>query len=133
LPFRSNIFDLILCINALEFVSDADKTMEELKRVLIPGGTLLMGICNKYSLWGLVKFLGKPFRREDPFFKGKFYTVEDITKLVNGAGFSIERIESEIYFPPTNIKVIALNFEKFARRYLRMFPGMFIISLRKKI
>lgn len=133
LPFRSNLFDLILCLNALEFVSDTEKAIKELKRVLIPGGTLLIGVCNKYSLWGLVKLLGKPFRRKDPFFNGNFFSIQEAMELANDAGLFVERIEKEIFFPPVNNKAIALNYEKFARNYLKRFPGIFIISLRKKL
>lgn len=38
LRFKDNTFDLIICGNALSFVSDKSKTIEELKRVLKPNG-----------------------------------------------------------------------------------------------
>lgn len=38
LRFKDNTFDLIICGNALSFVSDKSKAIEELKRVLKPNG-----------------------------------------------------------------------------------------------
>lgn len=39
LPFENNSFDLILCNHVLEHISDDTKAMQELYRILKPGGT----------------------------------------------------------------------------------------------
>jgi len=50
LPFKDNIFDLILCINVLEHVMDIDKALRELHRVLKEGGVLLVVVVNRESI-----------------------------------------------------------------------------------
>ncbi len=42
LPFQENTFDAVTCIEALEFVPDPMHVLEELVRVLRPGGVLLL-------------------------------------------------------------------------------------------
>ena len=42
LPFNAGVFDAVCCIEALEFVTHADRALEELIRVLRPGGVMLL-------------------------------------------------------------------------------------------
>ncbi len=42
LPFRENTFDAVTCIEALEFMPDPPRVLDELIRVLRPGGVLLI-------------------------------------------------------------------------------------------
>jgi ubiquinone/menaquinone biosynthesis C-methylase UbiE len=57
LPFRSESFDAVYCVEALEHVPDTDTAISEMTRVLKPGGTLL--VIDK-SLIGLDPGLGLP-------------------------------------------------------------------------
>ncbi len=131
LPFRSNFFKLIICLNVIEFVSGRERAIRELKRVLAPDGVLLLGVCNKNSIWGLIKKIAKSFRKKDPFFKGYFFSRSDLIDLANQAGLELEQIREEIYFPPINNKRLALFSEKIGRKYLKRFPGLLIAYLKK--
>lgn len=42
LPFEDNTFDAVSCLEALEFMPDPEQVLEELVRVLRPGGVLLL-------------------------------------------------------------------------------------------
>jgi SAM-dependent methyltransferase len=42
LPFRNGAFDGVVCLDYLEHVDDDDGTLAEIRRVLKPGGTLLL-------------------------------------------------------------------------------------------
>ena len=44
LPFPENFFDGILCLSVLEFVSDIEKAISEMKRVTKPGATIIIGV-----------------------------------------------------------------------------------------
>ena len=50
LPFRSNSFDKVICKGALDHFLSPDKTMEEIARVLKPGGEAIIAIANMESL-----------------------------------------------------------------------------------
>jgi len=131
LPFPSNFFRLIICFNVIEFVSSREKAIGELKRVLAPDGVLLLGVCNKNSIWGLLKVIGKPFRKNDPFFKGSFFSRSDLIELAYKTGFRLEQMKEEIYFPPIQNTSLAIFCEKIGRKYFKRFPGCLITCLKK--
>jgi ubiquinone/menaquinone biosynthesis C-methylase UbiE len=131
LPFPSNFFKLIICLNVIEFVPGGAKAVEEMKRVLAPGGVLVLGVCNKKSLWGLLKGIGKPFRKSDPFFAGSFYSKDDLLSLARQTGFKVDEIKGAIYFPPIKNASLAILCEKVGRRFLKGFPGCLIASMKK--
>ncbi|KAF5052826.1 Methyltransferase domain protein [anaerobic digester metagenome] len=43
LPYQDGIMNLIICINVLDHVTDLEKCLSEISRVLAPGGFLLIG------------------------------------------------------------------------------------------
>ncbi len=44
LPFEDNSFDIVYCSHVLEHVNDEEQSLREMKRVLKPGGTLLLSM-----------------------------------------------------------------------------------------
>jgi len=44
LPYDSNSFDVVFCSHVLEHVTSESKTLDEIKRVLKPDGTLIIGM-----------------------------------------------------------------------------------------
>lgn len=56
LPFRDNEFDLVWCAEVIEHLADPGFTINECRRVLRPGGTLMMTTPNR-GFW-LFRFLG---------------------------------------------------------------------------
>jgi len=122
----------VTCLNVLEFVRSRKQAIKELKKVLAPDGILILGVCNKNSIWGLQKLVGKRFRGNDPFFNGTFFTKCDIVDLAEQEGFKLEQIVEEIYFPPIKNTAVAKLFETIAKRLFKSFPGIFIASMKKK-
>lgn len=51
LPLRDASFDVVFCIETLEHVADERQTLRELRRVLRPGGVLVLTIPNKWYLF----------------------------------------------------------------------------------
>jgi SAM-dependent methyltransferase len=47
IPFGDDVFDLVVCFEAIEHVRDAERGLHELARVLAPGGTLAISTPNR--------------------------------------------------------------------------------------
>ena len=57
LPFADNTFDLVYSWGVLHHIPDMQKSIDEVYRVLKPGGKIAIMIYNKYSLVGLQLYL----------------------------------------------------------------------------
>ncbi|MFN3179539.1 MAG: class I SAM-dependent methyltransferase, partial [Thermus sp.] len=81
LPFPETSFDVVLLFTVLEFVEDVEKTLSEARRVLKPGGRLLVGILEALSPWAaLYRRLGE--RGVLPWTQARFLTREDLKDLL---------------------------------------------------
>lgn len=80
LDFAANQFDSILCTQVLEHVFEHDKMMQEVNRVLKPGGTVILTVPFAWEL------------HEEPydFFR---YTKHALKELFERNGFEIEYIK----------------------------------------
>jgi SAM-dependent methyltransferase len=88
LSFPDNFFDKIISFNVIEHISGQDSVMKELKRVLKPNGTIIMGTNDKDSIsWRIFAFfIGDPTHvkefNEKGFvsFVGQFFGVVEHAK-----------------------------------------------------
>lgn len=107
LPLRPDEFDVVFCIETLEHVSDEAATLSEIRRVLRPGGQLLMTIPNKWYIFethGLRPSWLKGSNRY-PFASwlpaaihrrvsnARIYRVGDIERLLRAAAFMDVKID----------------------------------------
>jgi ubiquinone/menaquinone biosynthesis C-methylase UbiE len=93
LPFADNSYSTIASVTMLEFIEDVNKVLDEFRRVLKPGGTLLLGCLNELSELGKNK-------KNDPIFKdAHFFTPSEIKKLL--MQFGHPKISFGVYFSPT--------------------------------
>jgi len=103
LPFGDGEFDLVLCSQVIEHVVDAPAAVRELARVLQQGGTLIISTDNARNVVsrvlnaprnGVVRLLGLRGRRGRIESPATPYTPERFRALVEGAGLSVERLET---------------------------------------
>lgn len=97
LPFESDFFDTIVAISSMEFVSDLDKSCEEIHRVLKPEGKLIIVTPGHSSVvdFGLRLLTGNDARKDfgnrrqalTPTL-GKYF-VPDVQKIVPPIGVGI--------------------------------------------
>jgi len=85
LPFPSAVFNYALLVTTICFVDDILATLREAKRVLKPGGKLVMGFIDRESA------LGQDYvahREENVFYRSAtFYSAAEVGTLLEETGF----------------------------------------------
>ncbi len=90
LPFANDAFDLVWCGETLEHVVDVGLLLSEARRVLAPGGLLLITTPNQPRLLVAAEALaGRPLeRRLDPRADHlRFFTARTLARALASAGF----------------------------------------------
>lgn len=80
IPYESDRFDLVLCIEVLEHVDKDEVAISEIARVLRPGGALILSL--PYRHWFPYYFTAMGHLRH--------YTRSDVARLLDRAGLSLE-------------------------------------------
>ena len=81
IPFDNNYFDIILCNHVLEHIKDDQHALQEMGRILAPGGMLVLGIPNEGSKWWQLAYDLETNLREITDHV-HFYTAEKINRLL---------------------------------------------------
>jgi SAM-dependent methyltransferase len=82
LPFPEDHFDLVLATDVLEHIDEPDAAVAELRRVLRPGGTLIVTVPAFESLWGLQDDVSHHRRR---------YRKDELVAQLRAVGFTVAR------------------------------------------
>jgi len=104
LPFISGSFDCVICSEVLEHLSEPEKSVREMHRLLRDRGYLVVTVPNWMSLYGVARKLGEILIRKSlragnqPI--DSWFTPNKIKKMI-GRFFTIEEILGIWYFPPT--------------------------------
>jgi len=105
LPFKDKIFDKIVMSEVAEHLPNDVKGLKEVRRVLKPGGTLVLTVpnANYPFLWDPVNWILEHLFRthvKSGFWAGiwsqhrRLYKPAEIKKVVEGAGFKIKTVEA---------------------------------------
>ncbi len=100
LPFEKNYFDVIYTSDVLGHVKDVPGWLEELNRVLKPGGALSMFTESKLGRHAYVRnYLMKRGLNVDPHaeFHISLYSKNDLKKMIEASGFEIEKMYSAFW------------------------------------
>ncbi len=95
LPFEDDTFDLVTALDVIEHIEDDLGTLRELKRVLRPGGMLLVSVPAYRFLWGAQDEISNHKRR---------YVAPDMRARLLDAGFKVRRLS---YFNTYLFPIIA--------------------------
>ncbi|MCK4339443.1 MAG: methyltransferase domain-containing protein [Candidatus Cloacimonetes bacterium] len=85
LPFENSSFDFALMVTTICFLDDVEKSFSEVKRILKPGGSFIIGFVDKHSP------LGKQYLRyknENVFYKiANFFSTKQVLEILKNTGF----------------------------------------------
>jgi SAM-dependent methyltransferase len=127
LPYEDDSFEAVLSMGVLEHVSDPDGSVDELARVLRPGGTLYV-----YKLPNRLSYLEAIARRTGQYFHGqgehdRLYTVPTARALLERHGFEVREIRYANMLPLTLPGRVARTLAPViwaANRLLARVPGL---------
>ena len=97
MPFENNSFDFIVSSEVIEHTPDPHKAIEELARVLKPGGTLVLTTPNKFwyfSIWIANKLHIRPYEGLE-----NWMGWHEMKKTIKGNGLAIESMVGVHLFP----------------------------------
>lgn len=99
LPFRSGSFDTVLCGDLLEHVWKRDHVLGEIRRLLRPGGRLLLAVPNRGTSWKRRLERNGLFFYSDPDHKIE-YTLAELEEELGRNGFRILHLHPTVYDTP---------------------------------
>lgn len=93
IPVDSNVYDYTLLVTTICFVEDISQSLNEVMRILKPGGRVIIGYVDKDSRVGKVYQANKQF---STFYKeARFYNSREIRQHLEHAGFkNIEFVQT---------------------------------------
>jgi 2-polyprenyl-6-hydroxyphenyl methylase/3-demethylubiquinone-9 3-methyltransferase len=88
LPFDDGRFDKVTCVHVLQHVDDTQQLMSEMRRVLRPGGLLVVAVPNNGRVYRTVMAAAAFERGHDPLQPiVRFYSDRSLAALLDAFGF----------------------------------------------
>ncbi|MFX1474214.1 MAG: methyltransferase domain-containing protein [Promethearchaeota archaeon] len=135
LPFREGVVELVSGITVLEFLPNPPQMLEQIRKVLRPGGQLVFGILSSTSIWGIERRI-RTFARRDIFALAWFPTPWQITRLLRRAAFAAIRYRGSVYActltPVRGLPTLAHLDKYWGKRWLSKSLGAFLVFRAKR-
>jgi SAM-dependent methyltransferase len=128
LPLPSSSIDRALCVHLLETSQHPAELLQEVWRVLGPGGRVLLVVPNRRGWWARTE--------RTPFGQGRPYSRPQLTHLLRESFFSPLHWLEALYMPPSNRKWIvrsALLWERLGTNLSAPFSGVHIVEATKQV
>ena len=130
LPFAFDSMDLVLCLHLFEKARDPKKLMDELFRVTVSGGYVILCGFNPVSFAGLRKIV-----KFDNFFpwNGSFLSISKVQNLLKGSGFTLRESKLAHYQPMIFDSKSSINdkLEMIGNRWLPLFGNIYFLVAEK--
>jgi len=95
LPYFNNQFDFTLMVTAICFVDHPEKAINEMKRIVRPGGTLILAFVDKDSSLGETY---EKYKEQNVFYRDAiFFSSRDIMNHLSNAGLKITETRQTVF------------------------------------
>lgn len=128
IPLPENSINRVLLIHTVENSEQLAGMMQEIWRVLTPGGRVLAVVPNRLGFWSLSS--------KSPFGYGRPFRLTQLRELLTDHQFTCTRSSSALFVPPVRWRLIwrgANRMEKIGRLLCRLIGGVLIIEAEKQL
>ena len=125
LPFADLTFDRVLLVHGLETAENARSMLREIWRVLKDDGRLLVVAPNRRGLWAYVE--------TTPFGHGQPYSPGQVGRLLAASLFRVERRDTALYLPPTDLRLVLRSSRLLERTGRRYIPGLAGVTITEAV
>jgi SAM-dependent methyltransferase len=121
LPYRDNAFDFLYANSVVYYLSEPEKGIGEFRRVLVPGGHVMITAHTKYSLFTLSRMIQMALKLSTAeHLQGvRFYSANEYAGMLIKNGFEIKLIDGyklSFLFAPLYRKIAFLCNQRFPFR-----------------
>jgi ubiquinone/menaquinone biosynthesis C-methylase UbiE len=144
LPFQEESFDMICSFKVLAHIEDIEKVMQEVARVLRPGGVAALEFYNSQSLRTLIKHLKAPSaiseKSNDEDVYTRYDSIDDVKSYLP-SNLSVKDVKGIRVFTPVAqvhkvpvIKSVFAKAERWARdhKIFSKFGGFMVVVVEKQ-
>jgi ubiquinone/menaquinone biosynthesis C-methylase UbiE len=104
LPLADESYDFALMVTTICFVDDIGKAFKEVKRILKPGGSFIIGLVDKNSPLGKIY---EKMKERNRFYRiATFYSVDEVKDYLGSNGFKDIEIIQTVFGELTEIKEV---------------------------
>jgi len=98
LPFGDGVFDACLAVTVLCFVADPPAVLDEVRRILVEGGVLVVGFIDRQTP------LGRHYQQamgNDPFYsRARLFRAGELGEMLTDSGFHVKHCAQTLFGPP---------------------------------
>jgi ubiquinone/menaquinone biosynthesis C-methylase UbiE len=133
LPFPDGHFDMVLSVCMLCLVKEREAALMEMKRVLRPGGRIVVAMLNSRSPWAFFRRVKGLFRRS-VYKNAEFLSPRAMERELRMAGYKDIKSKTCLFFLPINSKIYLALSGMEERLGRRLFPetGAFLVAVGTK-
>ncbi|MBY0408265.1 MAG: class I SAM-dependent methyltransferase [Rickettsiales bacterium] len=128
LPFRESSVNRVLLIHSFENTEQLSWMIEELWRVLTPGGRILVIVPNRMGFWCRSS--------HTPFGYGRPFSLAQLRDLLSEHQFTCTDSSSALFMPPVRLRFlwrIAHHLERVGRAVCPFIGGVLLLEAQKQI
>ena len=128
MPLPDASIDRVLLVHALEMVESPSELLQEIWRILTPGGRVIVVAPNRRGLWARMD--------TTPFGHGQPYSRSQLKALMRQTMFSPEGWAETLYVPPLHSWLMlrtAVAWERFGIALSLPFAGLHVVEATKQL